>query len=77
VRVTGQVITFGGTPGFRIIRLDMRPRDYRLFGFLLDSIEGLATHTRLENPDVLEIQVSEGQMECFNSFLNYWRAFVS
>lgn len=59
------------------LRLDI-PRDkQRLFGFLLDSVEGLATHTRARDSEQLEILLTVGQEKDFQAFMRVWDAFQS
>lgn len=77
MKLPDEVKNPSGYQGFRILRLEMPPRDYKLFGFLLDSIEGLATHSRVENTGILEIQFPECQTDGLNSFLDHWRGFSS
>lgn len=53
------------------VRLD--PSAFCLFGFLLDSIDGLATHRQGDSPDEMFISVGAGQEEAWNLFLDAWR----
>jgi hypothetical protein len=58
-----------------VVRLMIPPARQKLFGFLLESVEGLGTHTRVESMDALDIQVPESQLGEFEEFLSYWQAF--
>lgn len=49
----------------------------RLFGFLLESVEGLASHSRAQDSDQLVITLMEGQSEDFDQFLEIWNRFHS
>ncbi len=55
--------------------LSMEPSAFCTFGFLLDSVEGLATHSRVLGSDKLDIFVSPEQEEDFHRFLNIWREY--
>jgi len=40
------------------LRLDIPLDKQRLFGFLLDSVEGLATHSRAQDSEQLEVWIT-------------------
>lgn len=57
------------------IRLEIPLAEQRLFGFLLDSVEGLATHSRIEGYAALSRQLMDGREAEFQSFLQAWERF--
>ncbi len=59
------------------LRLNIPLSGQRLFGFLLDSVEGLATHTRAADSAELEIWLTQGREAEFQSFLRAWERFQS
>jgi len=59
------------------LRLDIPLDKQRLFGFLLDSVEGLATHSRAQDSEQLEVWITAGQEQAFQDFMRAWDAFQS
>ena len=57
--------------------LDISPGRQQLFGFLLESVEGLATHSRDKDSPGLRILLPDGQSVDFAIFLEWWERFVS
>lgn len=63
------------TPQETKLRLDIPLSRQRLFGFLLDSVEGLASHSRVEDSLLLEISLTDGQFDEFQTWLGFWDQF--
>lgn len=63
------------TAGPTSLRLNIPLSGQRLFGFLLDSVEGLATHTRAADSDELEIWLTQGREAEFQGFMRAWERF--
>lgn len=61
---------------FSNFKLDLNPEMHFLFGFLLDSIEGLASHTRIPGSEALFVCVSPDQKDSFDSFVQAWSAYI-
>ena len=59
------------------LRLDIPPKRQQLFGFLLEAVEGLATHTRARDSEQLEIWLTRGQEKDLQTFMRIWDAFQS
>ncbi len=57
--------------------LDIAPGRQQLFGFMLESVEGLATHSRDKDSSQLKILLPDGQTADFEIFLACWERFVS
>lgn len=57
---------------FEHFRLKMSSEDFCLFCFLLDSVEGLATHSSPVEQDTLDLSVAPSQKADCLSFLQIW-----
>lgn len=57
------------------VLLDIPLPRQRLFGFLLDYVEGLVTHSRAQGSDGLRIWFSGSQRGDFSRFLKAWERF--
>lgn len=57
--------------------LDISPGRQQLFGFMLESVEGLATHSRDKDSSQLKILLPDGQSADFEIFLACWERSVS
>lgn len=62
---------------FEQVRLNMASDDFCLFCFLLDSLEGLATHSSPAERNVLDISVAASQKADFQKFLQIWADYKS
>ena len=65
-RQTGDFIQF---------RVPVRREEQCLFGFLLDSMEGLAVHSQVAGAEALDLQISPGRWKEFASFRQAWESF--
>ncbi len=57
------------------MRIRVPKASQHLFGSLLDSLEGVATHSAAETADELVIRVPTSMMTDFTLFLDAWHAF--
>ncbi|HOZ00891.1 MAG TPA: hypothetical protein PLG20_03685 [Candidatus Syntrophosphaera sp.] len=62
---------------FRKIRLNQDPGQHCLFGFLLESMDGLASHSRIAGSDSLEISYSFSREKELLSLLKAWEKYES
>ena len=60
--------------GYIKVSLDIVKEQFYLFGFLLDSVEGLAFHSFNKNTNTMDVFVPKSQFSSFQSFLSAWNS---
>lgn len=63
--------------GFSTYQIAMDPAGFQLFGYLLESVEGLGTHSRGDEPNQLTIMTPNAQQLEWERFLDLWNEFSS
>ncbi|MDZ4182394.1 MAG: hypothetical protein U1B83_05915 [Candidatus Cloacimonadaceae bacterium] len=63
------------SPDFMSYRLCLKREQFCLFGYLLDSVEGLANHHSTDETGEMDISVPAARIAEFEQFLDAWRSF--
>ncbi|GEM_PF-3319600 len=65
------------TPQSQLYLINLDQRDFQLFAWLLDSVEGLGCHSCTGRVSELRIAVPASQQEEWEQFIAAWREFRS
>ncbi len=61
--------------GSQTFMVEMDLRGFTLFGYLVESLEGIACHSRAEGKSAMLIDVLDSQLSSWREFLACWDSF--